>query len=149
MQLRSPETTDDVFRKLYQKHLLTDENVEEQFLNYFFKSFMRNIPNHKNHWNKSNIFGYKTKSTKANWERLKFWVQTALRSMILYNESIQQQQQQQQHQQKQQQPKTQQNRSKMKWKQYQHNWQQHNKRTTDSRNQMTAEQAKRKNLNIK
>lgn len=47
MQLRSREITEDVFRKLYQKHLLTDENVEEQFLNYFFKSFMRNIPNHK------------------------------------------------------------------------------------------------------
>lgn len=32
---------------------------------------MRNKPNHKNHWNKSNIFGYKTKSTKANWEKTK------------------------------------------------------------------------------
>lgn len=147
MQIRSREITGSIFRKLYQTHLLTDENVEEQFLNYFFKSFMRNIPNHKNHWKTNLTFlGTKRKVQRQTEKRLKFWVQTALRSMILYNESIQQQQQQ--HQQKQQ-PKTQHNRSKMKWKQYKNNWQQHNKRTTDSRNQMTAEQAKRKNLNIK
>lgn len=66
----------------------------------------------------------------------------ALRSMILYNESIQQQQQQQ-HQQKQQQrqPKTQQ--SKKKWNSI-YNWQQHNKRTTESRNQFDREEKESK-----